>query len=70
MHGLHPTKERLSEARRHTYRVLLRIVGAWCRSQNHRAVRYDLALQCSSRESDKTTVRTTSVVGGDVHLDE
>ena len=40
------------------HRVLLRILGAWCRAQNHRFLSYAEALQRTGCESIETTVRT------------
>ena len=33
------------------YRMLLRVLGAWCRSRNHRILSYHLALQRTGCES-------------------
>ena len=40
------------------HRVLLRILGAWCRAQDHRVLSYAEALQRTGCESIETTVRT------------
>ena len=40
------------------HRMLLRTLGAWCRSQDHRIPSYHLALQRAGCESIETTVRT------------
>ena len=40
------------------HRMLLRILGALCRSQDHRILSYDLSLQRTGCESIETTVRT------------
>ena len=40
------------------HRMLLRILGAWCRSRDHRILSYNLALQRMGWESIETTVRT------------
>ena len=37
--------------------MLLRILGAWCRSRNHRILSYRLALQRTGCESIDTTMR-------------
>ena len=39
-------------------RVLLRILGAWCKAQDHRFLSYAEALQRTGCESIETTVRT------------
>ena len=38
--------------------MLLRVLGAWCRSQDHRILSYHLALQLTGCESRETTVCT------------
>ena len=40
------------------HRVLLRILGAWCKAQDHRFLSYAEALQRTGCESIETTVRT------------
>ena len=52
-------------------RVLLRILGAWCRAQNHRFLSYAEALQQTGCESIETTVCTRRLrwVGSLIRMD-
>ena len=53
-----PLKGDYQKLRTAHHRMLLRILGAWCRSQDHRILSYHLALQRTGCESIETTVRT------------
>ena len=47
--------------------LLLRILGAWCRAQDHRFLPYAEALQRTGCESIETTVHTRMLLGGGAH---
>ena len=53
-----PLKGDYQKLRAAHHRMLLRIIGAWCRSRDHRILSYHLALQRTGCESIETTVRT------------
>ena len=53
-----PLKVHYRKLRTVYHRVLLRILGAWCRAQDHRFLSYAEALQRTGCESIETTVRT------------
>ena len=53
-----PLKGHYAKIRTTPHRMLLRILGAWCKSQNKRILSYKDALQRSECESIETTVRT------------
>ena len=53
-----PLKGDYQKLRTAHHRMLPRILGAWCRSKDHRILSYHLALQRTGCESIETTVRT------------
>ena len=53
-----PLKGHHAKLRTTHHKMLLRILGAWCKSPNKRILSYKDALQRTERESIKTTVRT------------
>ena len=53
-----PLKGHYAKLRTTHHRMLLRILGAWCKSPNKRILSYNDALQRTERESTETTVRT------------
>ena len=52
-----PLKVDYQKLRTAHHRMLRRILGAWCRSRNHRILSYRLALQRTGCESIDTTMR-------------
>ena len=55
---MNPLKVHYRKFRTVHHRVLLRILGVWCRAQDHRFLSYAEALQRTGYESIETTVRT------------
>ena len=53
-----PLKGDYQKLRAAHHRMLLRILGAWCRLRDQRTLSYDLALQRTDYESIDATVRT------------
>ena len=53
-----PLKGHYAKLRTAHQRMLLRILGAWCKSSNKRTLSYKDALQRTECESIETTVRT------------
>ena len=68
MRDIDPLKVRYTKLRTTHHTMLLRILGAWCKSPNKSILSYKDALQRIECESIGTTVRTrrllTVVVGG------
>ena len=62
--GWTPLKGDYQKLRAAHHRMLLRILGAWCRSRDHRILSCRIALQRTSCESFETTVRTRLLWAG------
>ena len=58
MYDMDPLKGYYTKLRATHHRMLLRILGAWCKSPNKRILSYKDALQRIECESMETTVRT------------
>ena len=63
-----PLKGDYQKLRAAYHRMLLRILGAWCRSWDHRTLSYHLALQRTGCESIETTVCTRRLLWVGGHL--
>ena len=57
-----PLKGHYAKLRTTHHRMLLRILGAWCKSPNKRILSYEGALQRTECESIETTVRTRKLL--------
>ena len=65
MHDMDPpVKGHYTKLRTTHHRMLLRILGAWCKSPNKRILSYKDALQRTECESIETTMRTRRLWSG------